>query len=332
VSALAPCARCESPLERGDLRCAICGQSAPPATAGAAREPAAPRAEVLRCQGCGAAVAYSVEAQAPQCRFCDSVMRVEQVEDPLEQSQGYLPFRVEPAAAQDALRSWFGRQGFFRAQDLGERARLEHLRPLWWVAWLFDVEARVSWTADSEVGAGRSAWAPHAGQTDIDLRAVLVSASRGLNDEEAARLAPTYDLGSVEASPRGASSEGGPEGAFVEAFDVQRSLARRRIVASIERLAADHVRNRCVPGRRCRNLHVAALMRGLHTRRYGFPAYVLAYRYKDRLYRAVVSGQDARVVVATAPLSLARVALAVLGGVVLVLLLLALAAAIVSAS
>ena len=48
------CERCESPLERGDLRCAICGEAAP--VSDSAPDTNALKIEVLRCGGCGAAV------------------------------------------------------------------------------------------------------------------------------------------------------------------------------------------------------------------------------------------------------------------------------------
>ena len=64
-----------------------------------------------------------------------------------------------------------------------------------------------------------------------------------------------------------------------------------------------------------RKLSAAVLPRRLRTRRYGFPSYVLAYRYREKLYRAIVHGQDARVAFGKAPWSVWKILLAVLGGV-----------------
>lgn len=58
-----------------------------------------------------------------------------------------------------------------------------------------------------------------------------------------------------------------------------------------------------------------------------FPAYVIAYRYRGRLYRTVISGQDAGCIIGNAPRSVAKVilvialALLVLGGLAVGLLL-----------
>jgi len=45
------------------------------------------------------------------------------------------------------------------------------------------------------------------------------------------------------------------------------------------------------------------------TRRYAFPSYVLAYRYRGKLYRIVISGQDSTRILGTAPYAVAKIAL-----------------------
>src|SRR5688572_10346329 len=112
--ALPPCTRCRSPLEAGDLRCAVCAAPAPetPPDDGRPREAAV--ATVLRCASCSAAVRYDVRASAPRCAFCGEVMRVEQIEDPLEQASEFLPFRVSRDEAGAALSKWLASLGAFR--------------------------------------------------------------------------------------------------------------------------------------------------------------------------------------------------------------------------
>ncbi|HEY8427534.1 MAG TPA: zinc ribbon domain-containing protein [Sandaracinaceae bacterium] len=291
------CRRCETPLESGDLRCAICSLPAP---VGHGAHGSAVAVEVLRCDECGAAVGYDVNVRAPRCAFCGSVMHLERSEDPIEEAQGYLPFRVDPATAQSALRRWLSTRGFFRPSDLASAATIHALRPLWWVAWVFDCEALVSWAADSNAGAGRSAWAPHSGQSPMGLRSVLVSASRGLREDEARALAPAFDLRTVQPRPHAF------EGAAIERFDVQRSTARAILARAIENAAAAHARA-WIPGTTHRNLKVAVLLKRLSTQRLALPSYVLAYRYREKLYRVVVHGQDARCIVGDSPISIWKV-------------------------
>ncbi|MDA0282322.1 MAG: hypothetical protein O3B13_09285 [Planctomycetota bacterium] len=298
-SAIQNCNRCETPLEQGDLRCSICGQVSP-----ADRQVnELLTIQVMRCQGCGAATAYDIEHQAPSCSFCDSVMEVETLEDPQEQTGGYLPFTIDQDEARRAMRHWLGSLGWFRPSDLKTAARLEQLKPLWWVGWVFDAESFVSWTADSNQSSRRSAWAPYAGQVDMTFDDMLVSASRGLSGAEASAIGPGCDLSTIRDEPEGANN------ASIEQFDLQRSQARQQIINAIQELAADRVEAQHVPGSRFRKVRVSVVLRKLITRRVSLPAWVLAYRYKGSLYRMVICGQDATRVTGSAPYSIARIVL-----------------------
>lgn len=309
------CLRCHAEVEHGDLRCAICATQVPPDAQSAV---AHTQVEIMRCDGCGAAVSYDVEAQAPQCAFCASVMHVEKVEDPMEQTGWWGTLSVDTSQAQGALSQWLGGRGFLRPSDLSARATIEGLKPLWWVAWVFDATAKVSWTADSNAGAGRSAWAPHAGQTELSFDRIVVGASRGLSHKETNALISGHrlDLGSNVAPVI--------SGAVVEQFDVQRSEARGRILDAASAIAVSRMQANQIPGNRYRNINVELTLRGLRTRRCAFPAYVLAYRYRNKLYRAVINGQDASYVVGKAPYSVWKIAGLIIGGLALALVLAAL--------
>lgn len=285
----------------------MCGLPTP----GEALGGAVTRVELLRCEGCGAAVSYDVEVRAPKCSFCGSLMHVERPEDPVEEASAYLPFAVDPAAAAEGLRRWLGTLGFFRPSDLQAAATIGELKPLWWVGWVFDAEVLVSWAADSEVGSRRASWAPHAGQQSLNLRNVLVPASRGLSAAECHAIARGYRVDSSGPPPEART------GVLIERFDLQRSAARRAIAEGLQRAALAQA-STWVPGSRQRKLSVAVLPRRLDSERLAFPAYVLAYRYRDKLYRAVVNGQDAAMVTGKAPLSLAKIVLVIVGGLAVV--------------
>jgi hypothetical protein len=297
------CQRCDSAIEKGDLRCAVCGHTVEWDAASLKTAVL----DVLRCEGCGAAMAYDIKAQAPLCGFCACTMHMETIEDPVEQTESYLPLLVDRAQAAAALKNWLGNRGFLCPGDLLQSAKLETLKPLWWTAWVFDAEAKVSWAADSNAGAGQADWAPHSGQVSMNFSNILVSASRGLSDKEVNALVSGYDLASAQTA---APNE---EGALIEQFDVQRSSARTQILDAIHRIAGARVSNEEVPGSHIRNLKLEACLESLKTSRLAFPAYVLAYRYRDKLYRAVVHGQDSETVIGNAPLSWLRVLALVCG-------------------
>lgn len=296
------CTRCETPVETGDLRCAVCAlvlaELAPAADA--------VRAAVLRCTDCGAAIAFSAEKQAPHCAFCGAVMKVEQPVDPVERAELVVPFAVTHDEAVHALRHWLGRRGWFYPRDLAANARLADLAPLHWAAWVVDARAIVSWAADSDYDSHRSRWAPHAGQTPMDFDNICVPASRGLTLRECITLSSYYDLST--ARPISAEDESSDP---IEQFDAQRSAARKTVLGAIESTAAARLQRGVIPGSRFRKVKVSVFLQALTTRRIALPAWVLVYRYRDRTYRAVIHGQNPAGVVAKAPLAWSKVGLVV---------------------
>lgn len=302
------CTRCETPIENGDLRCAVCALVLAAPVAGAAD---AVRASVLRCTDCAAAIAFSAEKQAPHCSFCGAVMRVEQPLDPLERAELRLPFQVERAEAEAALREWLGRRGWLHPSDLVAGARLHKMEALHWAGWVVDARALVSWAADSDHDSGRSDWAPHGGQVTMDFDNIVVPASRGLTYQECAKLTRYYDLASAEAI---GEDDDVLAGGVIESFDAQRSAARRTVLSAIEATAAARLQRGTIPGRRFRNVKVGVFLQGLSTRRVALPAWVLVYRYRGAPHRAVVHGQEAGCVVGRAPYSFWKIFALVAGG------------------
>ena len=99
------------------------------------------------------------------------------------------------------------------------------------------------------------------------------------------------------------------------------------MVDALRNMAAQHVQQHNIPGNQFRNVKVSAVVQGLVTRRLSLPAYVLAYRYKQQLYRVVICGQDQRLIIGSAPYSTAKIVLTIAAAIAVVLFLLALFAA-----
>ncbi|HEY1557369.1 MAG TPA: hypothetical protein VGF94_21185 [Kofleriaceae bacterium] len=309
---LAACERCASPLEDGDLRCAVCALPVEVPALAVVRA----RANVLRCTECGAAIGYDASKRAPGCGFCGAVMALEQPIDPIEEARLRVPFAVTRDLATTALRTWLGRRGWFAPKALRDEAVLETVTPLCWAAWIVNATAHVAWTCDSDDGAGRSAWAPHAGELRLDLGNLAIPASRGLRADECSLLVPHYDLTKVVGAS--ATAIAGEEVAMIESFDAQRSAARALVQHAIEAVAKVRV-ERAAPGRRFRNIHVACLVERQTTDRVALPAWVLAYRYRGSPYRAIVHGQRPELVFGSSPKDWAKIAWLVAGGIAAVL-------------
>lgn len=292
------CTRCTTELEAGDLRCPICALPVPPTTTDEKEE----RAQILRCDECGAAVAFDAAAQAPKCRFCAATMRVETPADPVESPSRALPFSIDDSVAKAAVHRWLAsHKGLFQPGDLAERASVDQIAKVMWCAWVVDAEAHITWAADSDAGSWESAWAPHAGASDLSFTNLVVPASRGLTLDECRALTHRYNLTHSREIQR-------DDALFVEEFDMQRSSARALITEAIGATAASRIR---VPGTEVRNLHTSTLIRSVRTRRFALPAFVVAYRYGSRVHRVVVHGQDEQTVLGTMPRSYGRVALGI---------------------
>lgn len=292
------CTMCTSALEHEDLRCPVC---ACPVPAASSEVPTKAGTKILRCENCAAAMRYHIDHRAAACGFCGDVLRVEEPADPVEEASAHLPFSVDPSQAQQNLRTWLGK-GFWRPSDLAKQASLDMFKGVYWAAWLCDVDVHVSFTGDSDAGALRASWAPHSGQEAWQERNLLVAASRGLSERECAALSAGYNL-QTKASGAPLDVE------RVERFDLQRSKARRMLMARIW----DHVVAqvpRWLPGSRHRNIRASVVMRGLSSERLALPAYILAYRYRGNLYRAVVQGQTGAVI-GKAPLSVGKILMAI---------------------
>ncbi len=311
------CARCAATLENDDLRCPVCAQLVPDDN-GAVDVAAL---KVFRCQGCGAAMSWSAEKVALACGFCEGRVELEEVQDPFEQTEAWLPFTVNAQQAQAALATWQKSLGFFRPSDLATKSKVQSLKPLYWPAWLVDARAEATWTADSNAGSGRAAWAPHSGVAHVDFGGLLVGASRGLSASEMENLAPSYDPKTRTPTPSTLAS--GSEGLLDESFDVQRSVARERVAVACSRTAEATIKGGHIPGSSFRKIKVALVLESLSTTRLSLPAWVMAYHYGSEVFRVVIHGQNKAVVVGKAPWSYIKIFMTIAGGVALLALIVA---------
>jgi hypothetical protein len=141
---------------------------------------------------------------------------------------------------------------------------------------------------------------------------ICVPATRGLDHHECRLLVPYYDLSRAVAITDAIPGE---TPAMIESFDAQRSAARQQVQRGIEATAKTRVEP-YIPGRRFRNIHVSCLLEGQTTERVALPAWVLAYRYRGRPYRAIVHGQRREVVSGSSPKDWRKILGIVFGGLV----------------
>lgn len=279
---LEKCSVCQAHLDEEDLFCANCGTEAPHREAHASATQATTHNFV--CEGCGASMSYDASAQTLRCPFCGSTQLEHRADGRTLQPELVVPFVVERRQAEAILRQWLG-QGFWRPGDLAATAAVDKLTAVFVPYWVFAAQTHTYWTADtSKTPPGASAsWYPICGEHHGSYANVLIGASSVLTPAETAALCPFDLAGGV------ASASVDLTNVVYEQFVVQRKYARPQAQAALEQLETAACRQ-YVPGN-ARNVHVNVKIEGLTSQPVLLPVYVMAYRYKDQLFRFLVNGQ-----------------------------------------
>lgn len=313
------CACCGGLVDLEDLFCANCGTEVPdrhkPETTRLPLE-----ARNFHCRGCGAAMNYDAQAQSLKCPFCGSVDLVEEAQKGILSPECVIPFAIDRVEAENRLRAWLG-SGFWHPGDLRMSAQLTELRAVFVPFWIFSTAVKTHWTGDtSQTPWGASAsWYPMAGQAERHYDGIWIPASAGIPVGELNAVLPFNAAAAVP------PEQVNLEDITVEQMTVSRRYARPRAQGHLEGLETQAAAQ-SIPGSN-RNVHVNVLLEDATSQSALVPVYVMAYRYRDHVYRFVINGQTGKAT-GTAPFAtsklvgiLAVVALIVLIGLILAFLL-----------
>jgi len=311
------CGVCGSLIDEEDLFCANCGTESPAAGDGTSPAPASRVAtHNFQCSGCGASMSYDATAGSLRCPFCASTQVVARPDAHILAPQAVVPFAINRQQAETAMRAWLGR-GFFRPGRLAAEAAVVAMQPVFVPYWIFNLRTQTYWTADSSQTppGARASWFPVAGEHRGEYRNLLIGASAALTPDETQALCP-YDL----------SSGVPPEKVdldriTVEQFTVPRKFARPLVRQGVEEWEAAECARRYVPGQ-SRNVHVNVRILDMTSSPVLLPVWIMAYRFRDRLFRFLVNGQTGQAT-GQAPISGWKIA-ALVGGVIAAVLLVAL--------
>jgi predicted RNA-binding Zn-ribbon protein involved in translation (DUF1610 family) len=317
------CTVCGAMLDEEDLFCPNCGTEAPVNDAkGATGDGNKPAAHLstfnFTCRGCGASMSYDASAQTLRCPFCGSEQLEKKPDEKEIAPDAVVPFVISREQAVATMRVWLG-QGFWRPGDLAAEAAVVKMTPIYVPYWAFDAQTHTYWTADSsQTPAGaRANWFPVGGQHDGEYSGLLVGASAALTPAETNALCP-FDL-SADVAPQKIDLAN----ITTERFTVQRKYARPLAQQGLESLEAKAC-GQYVPGN-SRNLKVNVRMMNLASRPILVPVWIMAYRYRDQVFRFLANGQTGRAA-GQAPLSYRKIGAAVAIAVVVVLIILLLLA------
>jgi len=313
---IAKCEVCGSLLDEEDLFCANCGTEAPkrederPSPAGPGRV----ARYNFECSGCGASMSYDAASEALQCPFCGSVEMVEKDDARVLAPNRVVPFQINRQGAENLMRKWLGR-GFWRPGDLARQASIVKMMPVYVPYWVFQATTHTYWTADTSQTPmwAKGDWCPLSGEHRGSYSGLLIGASGALAPRETAAICP-FDL-----------SEGKPpeevdlENVTVEQFSLARKYARPLARQGLEASEAQACESSYVPGR-ARNVHVNVRIGSMSSEPVLLPVWIMAYRYRDRVYRFLVNGQTGRAT-GKAPTSINKILVAVAIAVVALLFL-----------
>jgi len=325
---LSKCSVCGALLDEEDLFCANCGTEAPRSEDARDSEEKASDQQTFEakfnfeCQGCGASMSYDASAQTLRCPFCGSEKLEERKDTKMLRPEWVVPFAIRQDDAMTRLRQWLG-SSFWRPGDLAQAAVVTGLKQVYVPYWIFAAHVFTYWTADTSqtpIGA-RGDWCPMAGENRASYSGLLVGASSVLTPAETKAIQP-FDL-SAAVPPEQIDLDN----VVYEQFRVQRKYARPLAQSGLENQERQTCRQ-FVPGN-CRNLKVNVRAEGLTGDPGLLPVWIMAYKYKGRLYRFLVNGQNGQCT-GSAPTSYSKIA-AVVGIAIGLILIAALCAGIVGA-
>ena len=312
---LTKCEVCHGLIDEEDLFCANCGAEAPHQESTQPRDTSRQATHNFECQGCGASMSYDAGAQTLRCPFCGSERLDSKDDARVLAPSRVVPFQVSRDSAIQAMRAFLGK-GFWRPSDLSESAAVVKMAPVYVPYWIFSARTHTFWSADTNQLpiSARGDWQPLTGEHRGEYSNLLVGASGALTRRETSAICP-FDM-NLATSPDQADLENHT----VEQFQLQRRYARPLARQGLETMEAGTCERLYVPGK-CRNMKVNTRIEGLTSEPVLLPVWIMAYRYRDRVFRFLVNGQTGRTT-GQAPISKAKVLAASVTGVALLLLVL----------
>ncbi len=167
----------------------------------------------ITCQQCGAEIAVQAHLATAACPYCGSASIIERPEAEAPSPRFAIGFAIDRAQAIQRLRAWIQASGSTSAADLGfdEKTAGQQLQGIYLPAFLFSARAETAYSAEiaeeyevietyTDAEGNRQKrrrteieWRPLAGKRSEYLTDVLVTASRGLDNQALERIEP-FDL------------------------------------------------------------------------------------------------------------------------------------------
>ncbi len=278
----------------------------------------------MRCETCGATVAFTEGAIAQKCDFCGSQHVLEQQSQRnVIRPESLVPFAVNDQAAKEKFQAWLG-SGFFRPSDLAQGASLGKISGVYVPYWTFDCAVESQWRAEAghhyyetvveaQVVNGqkqevkrqvqKTRWEPAQGHRRDRYDDILVVASRGLPETIANRLGTFDTRALVPYDPRYLA------GFHAEEYAVGLEEGWQRAEQRVRGQQDDKCK-RDIPGDTHRSFQSQHRFDAQTYKHVLLPLWIAAYRYQDKTFRFLVNGQTGEVQ-GEAPTSWLKVAMVI---------------------
>jgi hypothetical protein len=241
---------------------------------------------VLTCKGCGAVFILPPQQITLTCPYCESDYVLEEMHA-LVAPSSVIPFKVDAAAAMQALRAWLD------GLRLKTPVRVAKGRGLYLPAWAFTIDGQVDWHCQIKTGrdewTGQEIWEQRDDLELVDAQNLLVAASQrlpeacrpglmGYNTQELAPYSEEY-------------LANWPAETYQETVSNASLEARQRVLKTAQEKVHDRLLLNQV-----RNLTFSSL--GIIIETYSLvllPAWLANYSVGERRYDVMVNGQTAAV-------------------------------------
>lgn len=288
----------------------------------------------VKCQSCHAISVFDRERAAQRCDFCGSpaIAPYEETRDPIR-PESLLPFKLSETQVRDSIRQWYGTR-WFAPNKLKKAALTDTLKGVYLPYWTFDAQAHADWTAESGYHyyvterytdangktqtrqVQRTRWERSSGALNHFFDDTLVPGTVGVEMDLLHQVEPfpTQEVVHYEA--------GFIRGWVVERYQVDLGQAadrsREMMDTELRALCAGQV-----PGDTHRNLQVQASYAERTFKHVLLPVWLLTYTYGSKNFQVILNGCTGEIA-GRRPYSWIKITMAVLAGVVVAALLIAL--------
>jgi hypothetical protein len=265
--------------------------------------------ECLQCPGCGAQLEETPDVTAANCCYCDTPFVDERRHEQRIKPGSLLPFTVDASSARKAYERWITKL-WFAPRELARRAqRVEGLQGIYVPYWSYNSHSMTYYTGlrgedyfvtkQVRVKEGghvvtkskrvrKTRWYPAHGVVGKRFEDVLVLASKGLPEPQAAALEP-WDLDALVPYQRGFLFGFRSERYQVDleqGFDRAKTLMHPAIARAIAR---------DIGGDRQRVITQRTSYRNIAFKHLLLPVWITAFRYRERVYRVLVNARTGAV-------------------------------------